>query len=51
MSSGISNIIVLSTDPKKLCNKLKFLLQGKQAGNDSDIINHEVVIIIDKPLE
>ena len=34
-----------------LCNRLKFLLQEKQAGNNSDITNDEIVVIFDRLLE
>ena len=48
---GVSNTIFLSSDPDELCDRLKFLLQEKHAGNNSDIINNEIVAIIDKLLE
>ena len=47
LASGISRTIFLPSDPDELCNRLKLLLQEKQAGNNSDIINGEVVAIID----
>ena len=50
-ASGFSKTIFLSTDPNELCDRLKFLLQEKQAGNNSDIINQEIVAIVDKLLE
>ena len=50
MVSGISTMFLL-TDPDKLCNRLKLLLQERQAGNNSDIINDEIVGIVDKLLE
>ena len=50
-ASGISKTIFLSSDPNELCDRLKLLLQEKQAGNNSDIINPEIVAIIDKLLE
>ena len=50
-ASGISKTIFLSSDPDELCEKLKLLLQEKHAGNNSDIINDEIVAIIDKLLE
>ena len=50
-ASGISKTIFLSSDPKELCDRLKLLLQEKHAGNNSDIINEEIVVIIDKLLE
>ena len=51
MASGISNIIILSSDPSELCKRLGLLLQEKQAGNSSDIINQEIFAIVDKLLE
>ena len=51
MASGVSKTIFLSSDPDELCNRLKLLLQEKQAGKISDIINQEIVAIIDKLLE
>ena len=50
-ASGVSKTIFLSSDPDELCDRLKLLLQGKHAGNNSDIINDEIVAIIDKLLE
>ena len=51
MASGISNIIILSSDPDELCNRLKLLLQEKHAGNISDLINKEIVAMVDNLLE
>ena len=51
MVSGISKTIFSSSDPDELCNRLKLLLQEKHAGNNSDIINQEIVAIVDKLLE
>ena len=48
MASGISKTTFLSFDPDELCYRLKLLLQEKQAGNNSDIINDEIVAIVDK---
>ena len=50
-ASGVSKTIFLSSDPNELCDRLKLLLQEKQAGNNSDIINQEIVAIVDKLLE
>ena len=50
-ASGVSKTIFLSSDPDELCDRLKLLLQEKQAGNNSDIINDEVVAIIDMLLK
>ena len=51
MASGVSNIIILSSDPDELCNRLKLLLQEKQAGNNSDVINEEIIAIADNLIE
>ena len=48
MASGISKTIFLSSDPDELCDSLGLLLQEKHAGNNSDIINDEIVAIVDK---
>ena len=50
-ASGVSKTIFLSSDPNELCDRLKLLLQEKHAGNNSDIINDEIVALIDKLLE
>ena len=49
-ASGVSKAIFLSSDPDELCNRLKLLLQEKHGGNNSDIINDEIVAIVDKLL-
>ena len=46
-ASGVSKTIFLSSDPNELCDRLKLILQEKQAGNNSDIIDDDVVAIID----
>ena len=51
MASGFSKTIFSSSDPNELCDKVRLLLQEKQAGNNSDIINDEIVVINDKLLE
>ena len=51
MASGVSKTIFLSSDPNELCDRLKLLLPEKHAGNNSDIINDEIVAIVDKLLE
>ena len=50
-ASGVSKTIFLSSDVNELCDRLKLLLQEKQAGNNSNIINEEIVAIVDKLLE
>ena len=49
-ASGISKTIFLLSDPNELCDRLKLLQQEKQAENNSNIINEEIVIV-DKILE
>ena len=51
MASGVSKTIFLSFDPDELCDRLKLLLQEKHGGNNSDLINDEIVAIVDKLLE
>ena len=50
-ASGVPKTLFLSSDLDELCGRLKLLLQEKQAGNNSDIINQEIVAIVDKLLE
>ena len=50
-ASGVSKTIFLSSDPNELCDRIKLLLREKKTGNNSDIINEEIVVIIDKLLE
>ena len=51
MASGISKTLFLSSDPFELCKRLNLILQEKQAVNNSDKINQEIVAIVDKKLE
>ena len=50
MASGITTIF-LSENADELCDRLKLLLQEKHGGNNSDLINDEIVAIVDKLLE
>ena len=50
-ASGVSKTIFRSSNANELCDRLKLLLQEKQAGNNSNIINEAIVVIIDKLLE
>ena len=50
-ASGSSKTIFLSSDANELCDRLKLILQEKHVGNNSDIINDEIVAIVDKLLE
>ena len=49
--SGFTKTIILSSNPDELCNRLRLLLQEKHAGNNSDIINDEIIAVVDKLLE
>ena len=51
IASGVSKTIFLSSNPNEFCDRLKLLLQEKHAGNNSSIINEEIVAIVDKLLE
>ena len=51
MASGVSKTIFLPYDPDELCDRLKLLLQEKQAANNSDTIIQEIVAVVDKLLE
>ena len=42
---------LLSSNPNELSDSLKLLLQEKQAGNSSDILNEEIMAIADRLLE
>ena len=51
MASGVSKTTFLSSDPNELCDRLKLFLQEKHGGNNSNLIDEEIVIIVDKLLE
>ena len=50
MASGVTTIF-LSENPNELWDRLKLLIQEKLGGNNSNIINDEIVAIVDKLLE
>ena len=50
-ASGVSRTKFLSSDPDEFCNSIKVSLQDNHAGNNSDMINEEIVAIVDKLLE
>ena len=50
LASGLQTIF-LPKNSDELCDRLKLLLQEKRGGNNSNIINQEIVAIIDKLLE
>ena len=51
VSASRISTIFLSLDANELCDRLKLLLQQKQAGNNSNKINGESVAIVNKLLE
>ena len=51
MASGVSKTMFLSSDLDELCDRLRLLLQEKQAGNNPDKINDEIVAMVDTLLE
>ena len=48
---SLSKTIFYSSDPNEICGRLKFLLEEKHAGNNFNIINEEIVVIVEKLLE
>ena len=50
-ASGFSKTIILSSDPNEVCDRLKLLLQEKHGGNNSNLIDEEIVAIVDKLLK
>ena len=50
-ASSVSKTIFLSSDPNEHCDKLKLLLEEKQAGNKFEKSNDEIIAIDDKVLE
>ena len=50
MVSGVSTVFS-PENHIELCDRLKFLLQEKQAGNNSDTIEEEIPAVADKLLE
>ena len=50
-ASGFTKTVFLSSDPNELCDRLKLLLQEKHGGNNSNLIDEEIVAIVDKLLE
>ena len=46
MASGVSTIF-LSENPNEICDRLKLLIQEKRAGNNSNIIDEQVVDMAD----
>ena len=50
MASGVTTFF-LSENPNELCDRLRLLLQEIHGGNNSNIINDEIVAIVDKFLE
>ena len=51
MASGNLDTKFLPSDSDHLCDRLNLLLQEKQAGDNSDVINEEIITIVDDLLE
>ena len=51
LASGISRTIILSSGPNELCDRLRLLLQEKHGGDNSNLIDEEIVAKVDKLLE
>ena len=49
--ASVFSTLFLSFDPNELCDRLRLLLQKKQTGYNSDLINDEIVAISNKLLE
>ena len=50
-ASGVSKTKFSPSDLTELCDRLKLLLQERQSGDNSDIINQEIVAMCDQLLE
>ena len=50
-ASGVSKTKFFSSDSDELCKRLNLLLKEKQAGNNSNIIEEEIVVLVDNLLE
>ena len=50
-ASGVPKTIFLSSNSNELCDRLRLLLQKKQAGNISEISIQEIVAIVGKLIE
>ena len=50
-ASGFSKTIFLSENADEHCDRLKLLLQEKHGGNNSNLIDEEIVATVDKLLE
>ena len=48
---SFSKTRILSSDANDFCDRLKLLLQEKQACNDNNIVNEEIVAVADNLLE
>jgi len=51
LASGFEEVIFLSENPNELCNRLCLIIQEKQAGNDTNKFDNEIIAILDKLLE
>ena len=51
LASGFEEVIFLSENPNELCNRLCLINQEKQAGNDTNKFDNEIIAILDKLLK
>ena len=49
--ASVQEVIFLSEHPNELCDRLCLIIQQKQAGNDTNKFDNEIVAILDKLLE
>ena len=50
LASSLQEIIFLSENPNKLCDRLRLLIQKKQAGNDTNKFDSEIIVIVDETI-
>ena len=50
MASGVSRTLFLPSNANEFCDRLKLFLKEKQAGNNSVLINEEIIAIVVKLL-
>ena len=51
LASGVQEVICLSENRIELCNRLRSIIQEKQAGNDNTRFGNEMDAVVDKLLE
>ena len=50
-ASGISKTNFLSSDPDELCDRIKLILQEKQAAINSELLDDQIIAIVDKLIQ